>query len=395
MIDSLRNINKESANTVLFNGSTTHYPGAALIMALPGRWKKQIYRTEPVDSAAGNAEAGALEKKDSPTPENSNSVSNEINQTASNRLQDIRAKHRLRLQNKIGVPPLILTSPTTQTNNNSTSNNNNNYNYEKGSATGGASKFASSSKLNDSDSETNSINSIPSATNMRNQSFQTTAGWTPSNTESLVETKVPAADGVSSKYTMEPLEMDEAAKNEKKNKKKTTREPRDIVGLLYRFYNILINFLNRRGVLPSILVILYVLSVCLGLFVDGAVIGVQIVSSFITIVMGMMLHRVAAPFLGKILTNFFVFGSTIKKYLLNLFIKLFFFFPASIRSNLYYSGRISIFFYVEFNTRYIQRCTNNTSTNRSMLLERSSISCECNMAYSCYSSTTTKWISFT
>ena len=223
MIDSLRNINKESANTVLFNGSTTHYPGAALIMALPGRWKKQIYRTEPVDSAADNAEAGVLEKKDSPTPENSNSVSNEINQTASNRLQDIRAKHRLRLQNKIGVPPLILTSPTTQTNtttNNNTNNNNNNYNYEKGSATGGASKFASSSKLNDSDSETNSINSIPSATNMRNQSFQTTAGWTPSNTESLVETKVPAADGVSSKYTMEPLEMDEAAKNEKKREKK-------------------------------------------------------------------------------------------------------------------------------------------------------------------------------
>ena len=65
------------------------------------------------------------------TPENSNlnSVSGEKNQTASNRLQDIRAKHRLRLQNKIGVPPLILTSPTTQTNtttnNNTTSNNNN------------------------------------------------------------------------------------------------------------------------------------------------------------------------------------------------------------------------------------------------------------------------------
>ena len=136
-----------------------------------------IIQKEQGDATTLQKAAGSL-----CTPENlnSNSVSGEINQTASNRLQDIRAKHRLRLQNKIGVPPLILTSPTTQTNNNSTSNNNNNYNYEKGSATGGASKFASSSKLNDSDSETNSINSIPSATNMRNQSFQTTAGWTPS-----------------------------------------------------------------------------------------------------------------------------------------------------------------------------------------------------------------------
>ena len=232
MIDSLRNINKESLNTVLFKGSTTHYPGAELIMAIPFKWKDQIYRKESVDSAD-------VEQKDS--------------------------------ADTIGST----TGATTTT--------------------------------------------------------------TPTNTESLVETKVPAAtttaaDGVSSdtivlaenddddidnskrSTTMEPLEMDEGVKNQKTMKTTTTRrerrEPRDIVGFLYGLYNILMNILHRRGVLPSILVILYVLSICLGLFVDGAVVGVQILSSFITIVMGMMLHRVAAPFLGKEIdfyTKFFFF----------------------------------------------------------------------------------------
>ena len=179
MIDSLRNLNKESLNTVLFNGSTTHYPGAELIMALPGKWKEQIYRTEAVDSAG---------KKDSAAD---------------------------------GV-----------------------------------------------------------------------------SSDTIVLAENDDVDNSKTSTTMEPLEMEERAKNQKEQKK-LTHEPRDIVGVFYRFYNMLMNVLHRRGVLPSILVILYVTSVCLGLFVDGAVIGVQILSSFITIVMGMMLHRVAAPFLGK------------------------------------------------------------------------------------------------